>query len=101
KQRSLQDLVECYDGLTNLRARGTVDVIPTALYRQPLREAILKRYETLREGCRDLGIAYRRIFEDRRKHGMRRDTLALAAARLASPGLHALADAPLAWSKRR
>jgi DNA polymerase-3 subunit alpha len=101
KRSALQELITSYDGLTNLRARGTVDIIPSELYLEPLREAILKKYETLDAGCRDLGIAYRLIFGDRQKHGIRRDTLGRIAFRLVSPALHDLADAPVAWSRLR
>jgi DNA polymerase-3 subunit alpha len=78
-----------------------VDIIPTALYRPPLRDAILKRYESLAAGCRDLGIAYGLLFNDARKNGIRQDTLSALAHRLVSPILHDLADAPIAWSRPR
>jgi DNA polymerase III subunit alpha len=75
------------------------DVVPTLLYRQPLREAMLKRFATLAEGCRELQIAYRLVFGDDRKGGMRRDTLRYLAERLEAPALHALVDAPVGWSR--
>src|SRR5262249_2189567 len=77
------------------------EVIPSALYRQPLREAILKRYEALKGGCRDLGFAYRLLFVDGAKNGIRRDTLASLAIRLEAPALYALAEASIAWSRPR
>jgi len=101
KRVALQKLVAAYGGLTNLRARGTVEIIPSALYRQPLRDAMLKRYETLKAGCRELGVAYRLLFDDTSKKGIRRDTLASLAIRLDSPTLYALADAPIGWSRPR
>ncbi len=101
KRAALRALVASYDGVRRPRARGTVDIIPTALYRQPLRDAILKRYETVTAGCRDLAISAGLLRERRKGNGIRRDTLALVAHRLAAPTLHDLADAPIAWSKRR
>ncbi|TMK68985.1 MAG: hypothetical protein E6G48_09530 [Actinobacteria bacterium] len=71
------------------------------MYQQPLREAILKRYETLKAGCRHLGIAYRLVFDDRAKNGIRRDTLASLAIRLDTPSLYALAEATIAWTRPR
>src|SRR5439155_25562822 len=65
KRDALDRLVASYAGMSALLARGTVDVIPAALYRDPLREAILKLYPTLKEGCRRLGIAYGLLFNDR------------------------------------
>jgi DNA polymerase-3 subunit alpha len=101
KRAALADLVTSYDGVTRRRARGTVEIIPTNLYRQPLREAMLKRYVSLKAGCRDLAIAYRLVFDDRAKRGIRRDTLASLAVRLDAPALYALAEAPIGWSRPR
>jgi DNA polymerase-3 subunit alpha len=82
-------------------ARGSVDVIPTGLYREPLREAILKRFPTLKAGCRELGLAYRLVFGDARKLGIRRETLAWLAMRLDAPALYALAESRVGWSRPR
>jgi DNA polymerase-3 subunit alpha len=101
KRAALRELVASYDGLTRVRAHGTVDIIPSALYRQPLREAILKRYETLAAGCRDLKISNHLVHDSRTRNGVRRDTLASLAHRLVSPTLHDLADAPIVWAKSR
>jgi DNA polymerase-3 subunit alpha len=101
KRRALSDLVSAAAHLPTLLARGSVEVIPSALCAEPLRQAILKRFETLKAGCRSLGIAYRLVFEDTRKHGLRRDTVAYLATALDSPELQALADAPVAWSRLR
>ncbi len=97
KQRALRKLVNSYKNSKVLFARGTVDVIPTALYIEPLRREIAKRYPTLKAGCRALDVAYRLVFRDGRKGGIRRDTLRHLAERLDSPELLALADAPVAW----
>src|SRR5207253_11204839 len=88
-----------YEGPKTLLARGTVDVIPAALYLDPLREAILKRYPTLKGGCRQLGIAYGLVFNNARKRGIRRDTLAWLAERLDTPALHTLVEPPMGWSR--
>ncbi len=99
KRAALGRLVASYDGMKELLAAGTVDVIPSAMLGNQLREAILKRFPSLKEGCRKLGVAYRLLFVNRWKRGMRRETLAWLAARLDAPALHALADAPIAWSR--
>src|SRR5439155_18024957 len=99
KRTALRRLAGSYEGMKALLARGTVDVIPVALYRVPLREAILKSYPTLKEGCRRLGIAYGLLFSDARKRGIRRETLAWLAARLDTPELHSLADSAITWSR--
>jgi DNA polymerase-3 subunit alpha len=101
KREALQALIRSYDGVRNLRARGTVEIIPCAVYLEPLREAILKRHESLKAGCRALGIAYRLVLGDRRKKGIRRDTLASLAIHLDAPSLYAIAEARTGWSKLR
>jgi DNA polymerase-3 subunit alpha len=99
KRRALNELVASYDRLTGVFAHGTVDVIPPDLFLEKLRTAILKRFPTLRAGCRELGIAERLLFANRWKGGIRRDTLAWLAERLDEPILHAIVDAPIAWSR--
>jgi len=101
KQRALESLLDVAAELPALLARGTVDVVPLALCRQPLREAIAKAFPSLRAGCRALGLAYRLMFGDRAKGGIRRDTLALLATRLDSPTLEALAEGAVTWSRPR
>jgi DNA polymerase-3 subunit alpha len=80
------------------REPTTVDTLPLALCREPLREAIRKRYPSLKAGCRDLGIADRLVFRD---GGIRRDTFRSLAERLDTPALHALVDSPIGWSRPR
>src|SRR5229473_3932338 len=82
-------------------ARGTVDVVPKEIYFKLLREAVLKAFPSLRAGCRVLGIAEGLLFADRRKRGIRRDTLAFLARRLDSPALAALTETPTGWSRAR
>jgi DNA polymerase-3 subunit alpha len=101
KRVALETLIRSYVGSQRLLARGSVDVIPAVLYREPVREAILKRFVSLKSGCRALGLAYRLLFEDRGKHGIRRDTLAYLAECLDAPSLHALAGSSIAWSRPR
>jgi DNA polymerase-3 subunit alpha len=101
KRGELATLLASYAEMPRLLARGTVDVVPVALYAMVLREAVLKHYPSLRAGCRDLGVSYRLIFADRRKRGIRRDTLAYLADRLASPQLQALAESAMGWSRAR
>ena len=101
KRRALDRLADASNGWPVLLARETVDVVPTELYLTPLREAILKSFPSLRAGCRALGIADGLVFADRRKRGIRRDTLAFLARRLDSPALGALADASTGWSRVR
>jgi DNA polymerase-3 subunit alpha len=101
KRTALAALVASYTDTPALVARGTVDVIPVAVYRDALREAILKRYSTLKAGCRALGLAYRLVARDRFKLGMRRDTLEFLAERLESPALHSLVDPAIGWSRRK
>jgi DNA polymerase-3 subunit alpha len=98
---ALSRLAATYAGTPALFARGTVDVVPLALCQEPLREAVRKRYPSLKAGCRDLGIAYRLVFGDGRKRGIRRDTLRWLAERLDTPALDALADSPIGWSRPR
>jgi DNA polymerase-3 subunit alpha len=99
RRSALADLVAMYRESRRLLARGSVDVVPAALYRQPLREAILKSFPTLAAGCRELGIAHGLVFGDRRKRGIRRDTLRYLAERLDAPALHALVNASVGWSR--
>jgi DNA polymerase III subunit alpha len=99
KRAALATLVASYTDTRALVARGTVDVIPVAVYRDTLREAILKRYSTLKAGCRALGLAYRLVARDRFKRGIRRDTLEFLAERLESPALHSLVDPAIGWSR--
>jgi DNA polymerase-3 subunit alpha len=82
-----------------LLARGTTDIIPIALCRDAVREAILKRFPSLRAGCRALGIAYRLMFEDAGKGGLRRETVAHLGELLEAPALLRLADSPIVWSR--
>ena len=99
KCAALSALVASYADTRPLLARGTVDIVPTATYREPLQEAILKRYPTLKAGCRALGLAYRLVSSDRAKRGMRRDTLEHLAERLESPVLESLVDPAMGWSR--
>src|SRR5262249_32790953 len=69
------------------------------LCQEPLREAIRKRHPTLKAGCRALGIAYRLVFGDGRKRGIRRDTLRVLAEALDAPALDSLARSPIGWSR--
>jgi DNA polymerase-3 subunit alpha len=101
KRGELAALVASYPETSGLVARGTVDVVPVALSAGVLRDAILKRYPSLKAGCRDLGISYRLVFNDGPKRGIRRDTLAYLAGRLDSPQLHALAESGMGWSRPR
>ena len=101
KRRALAALVDSATTLPPPLARGTVDVVPLALCRTPLREAIAKAFPSLRAGCRVLGVSYRLMFADGSKGGLRRDTLRHLAERLDSPPLHALADSPTGWSRPR
>jgi DNA polymerase-3 subunit alpha len=99
KRVALAALRASYAGTRPLLARGTVDVVPADLCREPLREAILKRFSTLKVGCKALGFAYRLVTRDRRKKGIRRDTLEYLAECLESPSLHALVDPSMGWSR--
>ena len=101
RRRALRRLVASYVGSKALFARGTVDVIPLAICLEPLREAILKRFPSLKAGCRILRVSYRLIDNDRKKRGIRRDTLEYLAERLDSPVLHALVDPAMGWSRPR
>jgi DNA polymerase III subunit alpha len=99
KRAALGALRASYTGTRALLARGTVDVVPASIYREPLREAILKRFPTLKGGCRALGLAYRLVARDRLKRGIRRDTLEYLAEQLESPALYALVDPAMGWSR--
>jgi DNA polymerase-3 subunit alpha len=101
KQAALATLAASYAGTPPVLARGTVEVIPLLLAQAPLREAILKRFPSLRAGCRSLGIAYRLLFADGKKGGIRRDTLLHLADLLDSPSLDALARSTVGWSRPR
>ncbi len=83
----------------HLSPPGTSDMIPMASCREPLREAIRKRFLSLKAGCRALGVSYRLVDNDRKKRGIRRDTLEYLAERLDSPELHALVDPAIGWSR--
>jgi DNA polymerase-3 subunit alpha len=101
RQAALARLAATYASTPTLFPRGTVDVVPQEVCREPLREAIRKRYPSLKAGCRELGIAYRLVFGDRRKGGLRRDTLSWLAERLDTPALHELASDRIGWSRFR
>jgi len=101
KRDDLAALVRKSAASPRLLARGTVDVVPLPIAREPVREAIAKAYPSLRGGCRALGISYRLLFSDGRKRGLRRDTLRYIAECLDSPTLHALAESPMGWSRAR
>jgi len=78
---------------------GGGDFIPSQLFLDELRRAILKRFSTLREGLQALELGVTALSGKRRREGMRRDRLAGIARHLDDPGLQALADSPLAWSR--
>jgi DNA polymerase-3 subunit alpha len=101
KRGQLEALLGRYAGLGALLARGTVDVVPLAVCRVALRDTIAKSFPSLKAGCRALGIAYRLMFTDEGKGGIRRDTLHHVAQRLESPVLDALANEPTGWSRPR
>ncbi|PYN74552.1 MAG: DNA polymerase III subunit alpha [Candidatus Rokuibacteriota bacterium] len=98
---ALDRLLATYEGTRRVFARGTVDVIPTALYHEPLRAEITKHFPTLKAGCRKLGVAYRLVFGNRWKGGIRRDTLSYLAKELASPALESLLDPRIGWSRTK
>ncbi|HEX7212624.1 MAG TPA: DNA polymerase III subunit alpha, partial [Methylomirabilota bacterium] len=89
------------DGGSGAVAHGPVEVVPLPLALSPIREAISKAYPSLRAGCRALGIAYRLLFTDGGKRGIRRDTIRYIAERLDSPALYALAESRMGWSPPR
>jgi DNA polymerase-3 subunit alpha len=101
KAAELRGLVRDCPPTAGLLARGTVDVVPLPLALAPLREAIAKSYPSLRAGCRALGIAYRLLFADRGKRGLRRDTVRSLGEQLDSPTLLTLAESPIGWSRPR
>jgi DNA polymerase III subunit alpha len=101
KGPALDRLLASYEGWSQLRARCNIDIIPPSLFREELRGAILKRYSSLKAGCRDLGVAYGLLFNGRWRGGIRRETLAYLADQLDSPSLHGLIDSPLMWSRVR
>ncbi len=101
KATALAGLVASYAGTPRLFARGTVDVIPLSLCQAAVREAILKHFPSLKAGCRELGIAYRLLFDESGKGGLRRDTVEMLAERLDAPVLHALVASSIAWSRPR
>ena len=101
KRVALATLAASYAGTKPLLARGTVDVIPWVLCREPLREAVRKRFPSLRAGSRVLGVAWRLFFDDERRRGIRRDTVAHLARQLDAPALDALAEASVGWSRPR
>ncbi len=82
-----------------LVACGTVDVVPLALCREPLRDAIAKAYPSLKAGCRALGLAYRLLFDESGKGDLRRDTVEYLADKLDAPALHALVPPSMGWSR--
>jgi DNA polymerase-3 subunit alpha len=98
KRDALEALVASAPART-LLARGTTEIVPSALCREPLREAILKRFSTLKAGCRALGIAYRLMFSDVGKGGLRRDTVEHLGHVLESPALLSLVDPAVGWSR--
>src|SRR5207245_1143317 len=98
---ALDRLLATYEGTRRVFARGTVDVIPTALCQEPLRAEIMKNFPTLKAGCRKLDVAYRLVFSNRWKGGIRRDTLSYIAKELASPMLESVLDPRIGWSRAK
>ncbi|MFQ5896654.1 MAG: DNA polymerase III subunit alpha [Candidatus Methylomirabilia bacterium] len=101
RQAALATLEASYAGTRALFAGGTVDLLPLQLCREPVRQAIRKCFDSLKAGCRALGVAYRLLFADGRKGGIRRDTLEYLAEQLGSPELDAIARSSIAWSRLR
>jgi DNA polymerase-3 subunit alpha len=100
KRQALDRLISSYEGLSQRSARTNIDIIPPSLFLSELRAAMLKRYPSLKEGCRDLG-AVERLLASSWRGGMRRETLAYLADQLDSPTLHDVVDSPVAWSRVR
>jgi DNA polymerase-3 subunit alpha len=101
KRDALRELGRVDQQLPERLARGSVDIVPVALCREPLRQAVMKAFSTLKAGCRQLGFAYGLVVANSRKRGIRRDTLAWLAARLDAPTLYALVESPIGWSRFR
>jgi DNA polymerase-3 subunit alpha len=101
KRAAVDQLVASAESLPRVLPRGSVDIIPTVVCRTAVREAIAKHFPSLKAGCRAIGLAYRLMFEDAGKRGVRRDTLEVLAERLDSPALHALLAPAIAWSRPR
>ncbi len=101
KRQALERLAASFRDRPLRLARGTGDVVPMELCLQPLREAILKSYPSLRAGCRGLGISGRLLFADGRTRSIRRETLAILGRRLDSPALATLTETPISWSSVR
>ncbi|HEV8662004.1 MAG TPA: DNA polymerase III subunit alpha, partial [Candidatus Methylomirabilis sp.] len=99
RREALWRLAEASAALPPYLARGTLDIVPATLALEPLRKGIGARFGSLKAGCRALGLAYRLVFADAAKKGIRRDTLLDVAERLGDQRLHDLAIAPLAWTR--
>ncbi len=101
KVRVLDDLIASYEAFSPLRARCNIDIIPEALFLGELRDSLLKRYNTLKSGCEDIGFSHSLISHHQRRGGIRRETLAYLAEQLDSPALQDLVDASIMWSRVR
>ncbi len=99
RRRALRRLVVSYVGSKALSARGTVDVIPLAVCLDPLREAILKRFPSLKAGCRAVGASDELVRRKGKRRGLRRDTIQFLAVKLDAPQLHSLVDPAIGWSR--
>ncbi|MEX2145664.1 MAG: DNA polymerase III subunit alpha [Candidatus Rokuibacteriota bacterium] len=78
---------------------SAAEIVPLAVCRRPVREAIAKAYPSLKAGCRALGVPYRLLFETSGTRGLRRDTIEYLADALDAPALHALVSGGMGWSR--
>src|SRR5262249_7860151 len=75
RRAMLADLVAADTSAAAVRTPALIDAIPLAVCQAPLREAILKEFQSLPAGCRALGVPYPLVAGEGRKGSIRRETL--------------------------
>ncbi len=80
-------------------ARGSYDVIPVDLIREPMREIIRSKGLNFTEFARQAGISERLFLRDDRKVGYLRETVAVIARHLENTELGGLAESDIYWDE--
>ena len=80
-------------------ARGSKDIIPWELVRQPLREAILTHGGTLKAVAKEYGFSERLLWADPRKIGYLRETVDMISGILKLPELQQYAHSDIFWDE--
>src|SRR5581483_3783417 len=95
---NLTKLLTVYEGFSSSRARGTLEIVPAAVY-PIVRSEMNARRISPKAFSRTTGIAERLLYQDTYKRGFRRDTLADIANALDSMALCTHAESDIFWDE--